>query len=67
MDTITDDHQEQAEISKHEHLCLVGKINKMELEIREVLAMSEIFETDQDGNPPFTSAMQQRLNKALEF
>ena len=66
MNLINDDHQEQAEISKHEHTRLVAKINKMEQEVREVLALAELFEVDGDGNPPLTSAMEQRLNRALE-
>ena len=65
MNLIDDYHMQQAEISKHDQL--VNKVNKMQASIRYVLELSEVFEVDSDGNPPFTAAMSTELNRALEL
>ncbi len=59
--------QAQAEISKHDHMRLTDKINKMEAAIKDALSLSELFEPDIDGNPPFTPSMSLALNEALEL
>ena len=36
MNTITNEHTEQAEISKHDHACLLFKINTLEINIKNI-------------------------------